>query len=128
MNQSNHLLNRRALSRLLLCGPLLPSSLCVGDVLSSKNSSSLSLKKNVVLISVNLGFLPNNFTPDRDSLESRYLSKFSDVHGKMTVFIDIEQPERLGGHRNHPLTTAALVATVLLFLTFGALQLRAQFG
>ncbi len=101
MNQSNHLLNRRELSKLLLCGPLLPSCLHAGEDPSIKKTSSLSLKKNVVLISLNLGFVPKNFTPDGDSLESRYLSKFSDVHGKMTVFNDIEQPERLGGHRNH---------------------------
>lgn len=101
MDQSNHLLNRRELSKLLLCGSLLPPCLSIGDDQSSKRSSSPSLKKNVVLISVSLGFLPHNFTPDRDSLESRYLSKFSDVHRKMTVFNDIEQPERLGGHRNH---------------------------
>jgi hypothetical protein len=69
---------------------------------ATKASSLLKLKKKVVLISVNLGFLPKNFSPDNDNtLNSRYLAKFKPVHHKMTMFNDIEQPERLGGHRNH---------------------------
>ena len=98
-------MNRRTFSKTVLLSPLLPSA----DLLAApeakaatKPSSSLKLKKNVVLISVNLGFLPKNFSPDNDNrLNSRYLAKFKPVHHKMTVFNDIEQPERLGGHRNH---------------------------
>ncbi len=69
---------------------------------AATGTSLVSLKKKVVLVSVNLGFLPQNFSPDNDnSLNSRYLEKFAPVHKKMTIFNDIEQPERLGGHRNH---------------------------
>lgn len=101
MNPSVASLHRRDFSKLLLCGSVLPSSLYADDEPAENNASTASLQKNVVLVSVGLGFLPQNFTPDSDSLESRYLSKFSGVHDRMTVFNDIEQPERLGGHRNH---------------------------
>ena len=101
MSAPNAPLHRRDCSKLLLCGSALQSSLYADDEPSGKNASVPHLKKNVVLVSVGLGFLPQNFTPDRDTLQSRYLSKFSGVHDRMTVFNDIEQPERLGGHRNH---------------------------
>jgi len=96
--------DRRTFNKAALLTPFLPSmNLFASDAKQDKKTSSLfKLKKNVVLISVNLGFLPHNFTPDNDnSLNSRYLTKFSPVHKKMTIFNDIEQPERLGGHRNH---------------------------
>ena len=92
-------MNRRTFSKLALAVPGLSAlnSFASGETLTAQR-----LKKNVVLISLNLGFLPQNFTPDNNNhLNSRYLTKFSKVHQKMTVFNDIEQAERLGGHRNH---------------------------
>ena len=65
-----------------------------------KRSALAALDKNVVMISVGLGFLPQYFRPGRNSLNSRYLSSFAPVHDKMTIFNQIEQAERLGGHRN----------------------------
>jgi len=65
-----------------------------------KRSALAALDKNVVMISVDLGFLPQYFRPGRNSLNSRYLSFFAPVHDKMTIFNQIEQAERLGGHRN----------------------------
>lgn len=94
-------LHRRDLAKMVLCGPLLAPALHAASKSSGENASAPTLQKNVVLVSVGLGFLPQNFTPDEDTLESRYLSKFASVHDRMTVFNDIEQPERLGGHRNH---------------------------
>ena len=98
-------MKRRTFTKAALLAPLLPVS-DMGISLQAKGtaagSSLLKLRKRVLLISVNLGFLPQNFSPDNDnSLNSRYLAKFAPVHKKMTIFDDIEQPERLGGHRNH---------------------------
>ena len=95
------MMNRRTFTKsaLLASGGLL----AVPEANAITTRSSLrKLGKKMVLISVNLGFLPKNFSPDNDNaLNSRYLAKFKPVHHKMSVFNDIEQPERLGGHRNH---------------------------
>lgn len=89
--------------RTYLKGMLATSALSSAGLRAASPKPALSpLRKKVVLISVNLGLLPQHFTPDNGNrLDSRYLSKFAPVHKKMTIFNDIEQPERLGGHRNH---------------------------
>ena len=98
-------MKRRTYLKSMLLSSALPSAGLlsgVGVQAASKEGSSKPLQKNVVLISINLGMLPLHFTPDNEnSLNSRYLNKFGPVHKKMTIFNDIEQPERLGGHRNH---------------------------
>jgi len=97
-------MDRRTFSKLVLLGSTLPNlnfNTLPATENDRKKPTLLKLKKNVVMMSVNLGFLPQNFNPEGDNLDSRYLSKFSSIHDRMTIFPGIEQPERLGGHRNH---------------------------
>lgn len=98
-------MNRRTFTKSMLLSSSLPAAglLPRNEARAATGEGgTVELQKKVVLISVNLGLLPQHFTPDNENkLNSRYLSKFSPVHGKMTIFNDIEQPERLGGHRNH---------------------------
>lgn len=97
-------MKRRTFTKGVLLSSVLPHAVLRpgAEARAASGATPGRLRKRVVLISVNLGLLPQHFTPDNENaLNSRYLSRFAPVHSKMTIFNDIEQPERLGGHRNH---------------------------
>lgn len=87
-------MKRRDFNTLLGLGALL-------HPLASESLSKVSLKKNVVLISTNYGFLKDRFQPSSEALNSSYLNFYEKTKNKVTIFKGIQQKEMGGGHRSH---------------------------
>ena len=95
-------MNRRDLMKLSALGLVLPGQT---QAASSKPSHRVKLKKNLILVSLDLGLFEKNYHDSGASCKYMY-DFFSDFKGEMTYFDNMEEPSLLGlgGHGAQPAT------------------------
>lgn len=95
------MIDRRSFLASAIAGGLIPANGIYGA--SKKIEPRVSLKKNVVLLSLDLGLYAPNF---RDNgARCKYMTEiFSEFKGQMTYFDSISEPHMGGGHSCQPAT------------------------
>ena len=97
-------MNRRNFIKMGSSGLLVPSTFAAK---SKAPEHRVSLKKNVVLVNLELGLYAPDFR--NGGASSRYMTEiFSEFKGQMTYFDNLSEPGMSGGHDCQPSTFTAL--------------------